>query len=142
MRLLPAGLRFGADTRAFSLLEVMIALGIFFAAVFTILGLVSSTLRNARGLQRNDVDIGMAAAEIVKTNRLTEGSLSGDFGETYPDYSWTSDSYEIGTNGLWQVDIIVNRRGAPRPVDTMSIIVFSPESQGRSLGGMGGGFNR
>src|SRR5207342_1412722 len=43
-------------TRAFSLIEVMIACGIFFMATFAILALVSTTLRNARALQRGDVD--------------------------------------------------------------------------------------
>jgi hypothetical protein len=129
--------------RAFSLLEVMIALGIFFMAVFTILALVSNTLRNARALQRIEVDIGMAAADIVKTNKITEGNLSGDFGNTYPDWSWEAEAYEAGTNGLWQVDIILNKRGLTRPADNISILVFSPESQGgRSFGGVGGGFNR
>src|SRR5215467_4098981 len=60
---------------AFSLIEVMIACGIFFMATFAILALVSTTLRNARALQRGDVDAGMAAAQIyqtLRTNRQTE----------------------------------------------------------------------
>ena len=32
------------------------------------------------------------------------------------------------TNGLWQVDIVVNRRGASQPVSAFSVWVFSPES--------------
>jgi len=85
-------------SRAFTLLEVMIACGIFFMATFAILGLVSNTLRNARRLQRIEVDAGMAAAQvyqIMRTNRQAEVSLSGDFGDSYPDYSWTADS-QIG----------------------------------------------
>ena len=65
--------------KAFTLLEVMIALGIFFMAVFTILALVSNTLRNARSLRRPQVDAGMAAAIYTATNRFYEGSSSGDF---------------------------------------------------------------
>src|SRR2546430_16259229 len=56
--------------RAFSLLEVMIACGIFFIAVFAILALVSNTLRNARILRHVQVDAGMAAAELFKTNTV------------------------------------------------------------------------
>src|SRR5438045_6918579 len=44
---------------AFTLLEVMIACGIFFIAVFAILALVSNTLRNAQRLRRIEVDAGM-----------------------------------------------------------------------------------
>jgi hypothetical protein len=85
----------------------------------------------------------MAAADIVKTNKITEGGMSGDFGDAYPDWSWEAEAYEAGTNGLMQVDIILNKRGLTRPADSISILVFSPESAGqRGFGGLGGGFNR
>ena len=114
---------------AFSLLEVMIACGIFFMAVFAILAMVSNVLRNARSLRRMELDAGMVAAQVTRTNKLFEGTESGDFGNLYPDYSWETDSYEAETNGLWQVDIIVRRRGLPQPVDSMSIYVYSPDSK-------------
>jgi hypothetical protein len=114
---------------AFSLIEVMVACGIFFMAVFSILALVSGVLRNARGLRRIELDAGMVAAQVSNTNRLTEGSQSGDFGKLYPDYSWEADTYEVATNGLWQIDIIVRRHGVPQPVDVASIWLFRPESQ-------------
>jgi len=114
---------------AFSLLEVMIACGIFFMAVFSILALISGVLRNARSLRRVELDPGMVAAQVSNTNKLTEGSQSGDFGNLYPDYSWETDQYEVATNGLWQVDIVVRRRGLPQPVDMMSIWLYRPESQ-------------
>ena len=114
---------------AFTLLEVMIACGIFFMASFAILALVAGTLRNARALQRGDVDAGMAAAQLyptLRTNRDEFGSLSGDFGETYPDCSWEAEWEPYQTNGLLAVDIIVNRRGNRQPIDHMTIWVFSP----------------
>ena len=114
---------------AFSLLEVMVAAGIFFMAIFAILAMVSSVLRNARTLRRVELDAGMVAAQICKTNRLFEGSETGDFGNLYPDFSWETETYEVETNGLWQVDIVVRRRGLSQPVDSMSVYVFSPESQ-------------
>ena len=116
---------------AFSLLEVMIACGIFFMAVFAILAMVSNVLRNARGLRRIPLDAGMVAAQVANTNKLYEGSEAGDFGNMYPDYSWDSDRYEVGTNGLWQVDIIVRRRGMEKPVDVTSIWLYRPESPSR-----------
>jgi len=114
---------------AFSLLEVMIACGIFFMAVFAILAMVSSVLRNARSLRRVELDAGMVAAQVCNTNKLTEGTESGDFGNLYPDYSWETETYEAETNNLWQVDIVVRRRGVPQPVDQMSILLYRPESQ-------------
>jgi type II secretory pathway pseudopilin PulG len=120
----------GQGRAGFTLLEVMFACGIFFVASFAILGLVSSSLKNARGLQRIEVDAGMAAAQVVqlfKTNRDPDLSISGDFGDIYPDYSWDAQSSEFDTNGLLQVTIEVNRRGARNnPVDGLSILVYNP----------------
>ncbi len=119
---------------AFSLLEVMIALGIFFMAVFTILALVSNTLRNARALQRVELDAGMVAAELTKTNRYSDEVRSGDFGDIYPEYSWQYETYEAATNGLWRADITLHRRGLATPADQMSILLFSPESSSGPFG--------
>jgi Tfp pilus assembly protein PilV len=122
---------------AFTLLEVMIACGIFFMATFAILALVSGTLRNARSLQSGDIDAAMAAAqvyELLRTNRMESGSLNGDFGETHRDFSWNADwdvDYDGGaTNSLLKVNVTVSRRGARNPVDQMSIWVYSPYARG------------
>jgi len=120
---------------AFSLLEVMIAVGIFFMAVFTILGLVSATLRNARALQRVEIEASMVAAEVTKTNRFTEGSESGDFGDFARDYSYRYETYEAETNGLWRADIVLEQRGLRQAADKMSILMYSPESSKNSVGG-------
>jgi len=112
---------------AFTLIEVMIACGILFIALFAILGLVANTLRNARALRHIPVDAGMVASQLLgKTNRMTLGTDSGDFGKIYPDCSWETDTEEAGTNGLVQVDIVVRRRGQVEPVDKLSILVFDP----------------
>lgn len=120
---------------AFSLLEVMIASAIFFMAIFTILAMVSSTLRNTRILRKVDVDAGMVASQFFKTNRVYEGTESGDFGDFYRDYTWHTETFEIATNGLWQVNIVVNKHGVSQPTSTMSIWVFSPESSALPFGG-------
>jgi len=122
--------------RAFTLLEVMIACGIFFIAVFAILALVSNTLRNAQRLRRVEVDAGMVAAQLFKTNRITEGKDSGNFGDVFPDYTWETDAQEAFpfTNGLWQVDVVVWKRGRHEPFDKISVWVYSPESKSSALG--------
>jgi hypothetical protein len=110
----------------------MIACGIFFMATFAILGLVTTTLRNARGLQRGDVDAGMAAAQIyqmLKTNRQVEVTGKGDFGEAYPDYSYEFESQQYQSNGLLQVDIVVSRRGLRTPADMMRIWVYNSDAK-------------
>jgi len=126
--------------RAFSLLEVMIAMGLFFMAVFSILALVSNGLRNARALQQTTVDAGMLAAELSLTNKLTEGMESGDFGDLYPDYKWAQEIVEVGTNGLFEVRFVIRHNAAGRLIESpMSILLFRPES---AAGGVGGGIRR
>jgi hypothetical protein len=123
---------------AFTLVEVMIALGIFFMAMFAILGLVANALRNARALQRPTVDCGVVAAQLSLTNKLTEGLETGDFGDLYPDYEWTRDIYEVETNGLFQADMIVQRRAGGTVESKMSILLFRPDSPPGSLSKPGG----
>lgn len=113
--------------RAFSLLEVMIAAGIFFMCIFSILAVVSGGLRNARLLQNVEVDCSMLAAELSATNRLAEGSDSGDFGNIYRDYRWSRAITEVGTNGLFQVDFVVTHSPTKRE-SAMSVLFYKPES--------------
>jgi hypothetical protein len=112
---------------AFTLLEVMIATGIFFAATFSILALVGQCLRNARMLNQNAPTAGMVAAEqLVMTNKLEEGFDSGDFGDLYPDYDWEKNVLFYASNGLYQVDITVHHKGN---VDSsISVLSYKPES--------------
>ena len=130
--------RHGSRHRAFSLIEVMIALMIFFAAVFTILGVISNALRNARVLQRKTVDAGMVASQISITNRLAEQLETGDFEEAYPQFEWTRDTYEVGTNSLFQVDMVVQRKSGGAVESKMSILLYRPESPPGSLTKPGG----
>ena len=129
---------------AFSLLEVCIAVAIFFMAVFAILGLVSNTLRNARALQRVEADAGLLAGELSLTNRLFEGFDSGDFsgfsesGNLYPGFEWSREIYEVGSNGLFRVDFVVSGRIGNNPLDShLSVLFFRPESPASSGGPRG-----
>ena len=137
MKLLPSSSRHGG--RAFSLVEVMIALMIFFSGVFVILALVSSTLSNVRRLQRPMVDASMIASELTLTNQLTEGDYSGDFGKLYPGYTWTSHVEEERTNKLFRVDYAVENTETKVIVSQISLLLFRPQSPAGSMdGGMGG----
>ena len=116
---------------AFTLLEVMIAMGIFFMCIFVILELVSTNLRHVQRLQKPSVDIGSLASELSLTNKLEEGGDSGNFGSLYPGVSWSREIKIVGTNGLFQVDFTVldSSGGGRQPVQsTLSIFLYRPES--------------
>jgi hypothetical protein len=123
------------QSKAFSLLEVMIAIAIFFSVSFAILALVSTGLRTAQALRITRPNAGMLAAEMTLTNKLEEGTDSGDFGKLYRDYTWTRDVHASGTNGLFQVDFTIHRRGQRGTPDSrMSILLYSPNSPTKGLG--------
>lgn len=126
--------------RAFTLLEVMIALGIFFMAIFAILTVVSAGLRNARVIQQGQVDPALLIADLAQTNRLTDGDTqSGDFGDLYKDYVWSCNINQIATNGLFRVDYTISYHGMnPRPDSHMSVYLWRPDSpNGAAFGGTG-----
>lgn len=102
--------------RAFTLMEVMIAMAIFFLTVFAILELVATNLRNARLLETPRVDCGLVIADLSLATQLEEGTTNGDFGKLYPGYTWEQDILSAddiipsgGTNGLFHVWYILKR---------------------------------
>lgn len=122
---------------AFTLMEVMIAVAIFFMAMFTILSVLSSSLHAASILRNSGPTAGMIAAQLSLTNKLEEGSDSGSFEDIpfYHDmgYRWVSQTREAATNGLFLVDFeIINPYG--RPDSTLSVLFYRPDSQNNHLG--------
>lgn len=118
---------------AFTLLEVMIAVVIFFMALFSILGVLSSELHAASLLRSNGPTAGMVAGQISLTNKLYEGSDAGDFGEIYQGYHWVSQVTEAATNGLFRVDIqVMDPNGTVQ--STLSTFFYRPASPSGHLG--------
>lgn len=124
----------------FTLLEVALAMLIFFAAVFVILEIVSGALRIARKLQQPRFDISAMAARMSLTNRLTEGpidtDLFNDLLELYPGYTAEGEVALVLSNGLFEVSLraFPPERGAA-PAGEITMLLFRPES----VTGTGGG---
>jgi len=111
---------------AFTLLEVMIALAIFFTATFALLSLLSNTLRNARALQVLEPDLGQVVAPLAITNSFTEETRSGDFGSAYKGYRWSCDTYPVASNNLWEADVVISHKVGRNVVETHSSVLFYP----------------
>jgi hypothetical protein len=123
--------------QAFSMLEVMIAIGIFFTSVFVILQLTSQQLRMARSLQTLDVDTGTLPSLIVMTNALEEGPLPMEikiaFEDTNPGFSCEGMVHEYATNGLFQVDYVIYWQQEGRVKQARnSILMWRPTSGRRT----------
>lgn len=115
--------------RAFTLLEVLIAMAIFFMAIFAILSLVAGNLRIARGLRLGDLDFSSVAAELSLTNRLEEGIITGDFGDLKPGATWSADTSLYSTGGLYQLNITVDwAENGLMQQKKVSILLYRPGS--------------
>ena len=132
-------------TTAFSLLEVMIAIAVFFISAFAILGLISSSLDNVRRLQRPTVDASPVLARYAATNRLVEGSYSGNLGDPdllgkeYRDFNYLVDVVEVASNHLYGVRCVITPSSGRREViSDLSTVLYKPQSPPGSLdGGIG-----
>jgi len=117
----------------FTLLEAMFAVIIFAGAMVVIFDLTTQGLRGARMLQMDHPSPSIIAADFYARSELEEGSDSGDFGDAFPNSSWTAEVIEEAP-GLYVVDIFVTEHfGNTRSEQTMSIKLFRPET-GRSRG--------
>jgi prepilin-type N-terminal cleavage/methylation domain-containing protein len=131
--------------RAFTLLEVMIAIAIFFVGSFAILGLISSSLNNVRRLQRPSVDASPLLALYAATNSLVEGTYQGNLGEPvllgkgYSDYNYIVNIEEVASNHLYLVQCaIMAGYGKREPISVLSTVLYKPHSPPGTLdGGIG-----
>jgi type II secretory pathway pseudopilin PulG len=124
----------------FTLIEVMFAVVAFCAATFAILALVSQSLDIARRLQRPMVDAGLVASELSLTNKLVEGTESGDLGDLlgdkYKNFTYDYAIDEAQTNKLFQVVIALQSNEGGKPVvSKMTILLYRPDSPAGSLDG-------
>jgi len=63
---------------------------------------VALTLKVVAGLSTEQVARMFLVPEATMSQRLIEGSDSGDFGDLYPGYRWRSETNFYGTNGLFE----------------------------------------
>jgi prepilin-type N-terminal cleavage/methylation domain-containing protein len=130
--------------QAFTLMEVMIAIGVFAIGVFAILDVVASTMHGARLLQKPMVDAGCVAGEVALTNSLVEvdefGDLSDLLGDQYKGYAYTYSIVEVQSNRLFQVHLTLHNDAPGKPIiSQMDILLFRPASPPGTLdGGMTG----
>jgi hypothetical protein len=126
--------------RAFTLLEVMIAVGIFFVGSFAVLSLISQSLSNAQRLKHPLVDASAILAELSLTNQFVEGPVSGNLGDFlgkgYAEYNWQGQITEVRSNHLYSADFyIYNVKDNRNPVAHTSTLFYRPQSPPGSLDG-------
>jgi hypothetical protein len=131
---LPASLRRPRGLIAFTLLEVMVACAVFFMVAFAILELVTQGLVAAKAIQQREPDPGIILASLSLSNALEEGSISGDYEDLapgmYPGHRWEAFIQEVGTNGLFEVNVLTfNQRKRSQNPTTISAQFWRPQSK-------------
>ena len=127
---------------SFSLLEVVIAVAIFFTAIFAIMQLVSSNLSLVRSLQAKRPDLGTLAGKCLMATNWVEGREApfdedfgfndGGYGALYPEAGWERDWMLVATNvaltnGLYRADIKLTETLAQQEaVSIMSVLMYRP----------------
>lgn len=109
----------GRRDAGFTLIEVLVALAVVTASLAAIAGLVSSTIRNARGLDQRVVMLEMSRALMTRLTDRTKLEPGATSGET-AGYAWRLDTQPFATRFAdatakppWQPLGVVLRLRAP-----------------------------
>jgi len=126
--------------RAFTLLEVMIAVGILFMCLFAVLALTSNSLASARKLQlHKNMDAAtfesMVYVQYFNTNQMDQdGEDDIDLGDDFPGVKCHVDWTEVKTNGLRDMRVVVT--DSQRGQIESHFFLYKPEDH------RGGGISR
>ena len=142
--------------RAFTLAEVLIAVGIFVVAIFAILQLVGQGLELVRVMQQQRPDMGALAAKTLVELPEPDGTLATgltepldeDFGGNgggeftlYPDARWQRDIMSLdATNGLYQATVTVYEQvgDGENTEYQLRFLMFRPDLAELEMGGAQG----
>ena len=122
---------------AFTLIEVMLAITIFFMAMFAILCVLSSGVHAASILRTSGPTAGMVAGFYYATNKIEEGIDAGDFSDIagYEKYTWKSEAREVATNGLFQMEFVVFDPSG-QPSSTLDVLFYKANSGNNQRNGL------
>ncbi len=128
-----------SSIKAMTLVEVMLAVGIFVFAIFSILAQVNQTLNTVKAIQRQTPDLGALAGRTLLELPVPEGELEigltdpidPDFGKNmgadrpiYPNAWWKRNLIPLDeTNGLYQASVIVEDEVIRKNKNSPSIFV-------------------
>ena len=133
-----------AKRGGFSLVEVTVAMGIFFMCMYALISLTIQNLKMARDLEFIEPDVGWVASELSLLNEVEEGPVdgSGDFGDYYPGWGWQGEviyypaleslagpGEDVETEGLYQLNIVVNGPGE-NGQQTHSVLMYRGPQEG------------
>jgi hypothetical protein len=117
----------------------MIATTLFFMSMFAILGVLSSGIHAATILRATGPTAGMVAGYFAVSNKIEEGSQTGDFNDIagYQNYRWVSEAVLI-TNDLYNMNFVVFNPSGQQSSFLRDVKFYKPGSSGPQAGLPGG----
>lgn len=141
--------RRGPTRRGFTLLEVIVSMAVLAIGLVAVLEAYGAASRVSLQDEFLTTATFLAAGkmeEVLKEPYITTGSDEGDFGEEFPDFTWTADITDSEMEGLAVVTVTVEWEG-PRGHDHLPLTsaVVSRQPEETETGGAtlpGGGATR
>jgi len=96
--------------RGFTLLEVVIALGLIAVALLSVFHTQISTLdlqSEARFITTASQLIQARVSQLRSEASVDEGTFSGDFGDQFPEFKYSGEIRRVSGTGLYRVDLKV-----------------------------------
>ncbi len=114
---------FRSDNRAFTLLEVMIAVSIIAIALVALFGSQSKSLSNATEANFNILAPMLASGKLaeLKGAENAPSNDEGDFGEEFPGYTWKLDTEEATFDNI---DTLANLAKLEDPLKKLELTVL------------------
>lgn len=124
--------------KAFTLIEVMVALAIVAISLAIIMTAISEGLGTARDLRDRTFAIWIAQnkiSELRLANSIPEvGETSGEIQFGHQDWLWEASVTESGVENLLRVDVAVSHVDSEEVVRTVTGFVGEPHPPGQSNG--------
>lgn len=134
-------------TRAFTLVETLVAIAIIAAVLPVLLGAISIANRAALLAKQRTLATSLGEAklnELISTDLWETGALSGDFGDDAPGFTWNAvvtpyNDTDLTTQNLQEIDLTVSWQSrASTRVVVLSTLVYAPDTSTDSSSTTGG----
>lgn len=128
----------------FTLIEIMAAVAVLGIAMFVLLDAHYTAMRLYDSVQVESTARQLLESIVQEAEVLViqgEYSGGGDFGNRYPEFTWTFESERLGQEEiqLYQVNVTLNGPDEPRSLSFYTYAVSPPDEEGLFNDSSGGG---
>ncbi|HXR06008.1 MAG TPA: prepilin-type N-terminal cleavage/methylation domain-containing protein [Candidatus Acidoferrum sp.] len=116
--------------RGFSLIEVMCAILILGLALVALTHGMTTALASTKDSEVRTTVVSLAAGQIETLRAgavLSDGTTEGDFGDSFPKYTWEQTIAPAGLDGLHQVDVLVKDAKSGDTLYKLTTLLFDSD---------------